>query len=1495
MSGHPDQTGAAARVARLTPQQRELLLRRLRESAPEVASVESIPRRSDPGAAVALSPAQRRLWFFERLQPGTGAYNLYAHTRLRGPLDVDAVRASIVELAARHDALRMVFSEESGEPRLRVLDSVEIRIAETDLSDQPAPAREQVLAKLLETETAFAFDLSRALFRAGLVKLADDDHALTLVVHHIVSDAWSCGRLLEEFSALYRARTGGVRTNLPALPVTYADAVAWQAERAAGDGFTASLHFWKEALDGTTGILDMPTDRPRAPTATGQGARLRFGLDATVRRRMAELAVTERATPFMAWLALFQMLLARQCGQDDVVVGTPVANRGRPELEPLVGLFVNTLPLRGRFEDDPSFRTVLARTRSHCMDALENAEVPLERIVDALRVERVPGRSPLVQTMFLMQDSGAPMDLPGIEAEWLEPELRTARFEVTLSLTDTAAGFDAVFDYATDLFDAATMVRFARQLQTLAQDALDRPDTTMSRLQLLDGEAVAEILYLGDGGPATGEMRGLFDLVAAQADRTPDAIALADGTRELSYASMVSQVHVLAARLQAAGVVRGDRVAILADRSIEAVLAVLAILAAGGAYIPVDPGQPDDRVRYVLSDADVSVLIAPPSMQAHAMAFRSHVAVVDSTGPSGAVPFEPVDVALSDAAYVIYTSGSTGTPKGVVIEHASAANLVAGFLAHHEFAGKRLLMIPPLIFDASVGDLFPVLACGATLVLHPDPAMLGARELREFCKALAINAIDAPAALWRRWVEAGAFDPDAAGDAPYIELMMIGGESVPQALARHFVKASGGRATLVNHYGPTEASVCATIHAIRAGDTDEAHELPIGRPLPGVGVYIVDRNGSLAPRGVLGELCIGGAGVARGYLGQPELTRERFIPDPFASIGDARLYKTGDLARWDSAGRLQFAGRSDHQAKLRGLRVELGEIEAALASHPGVSAAVALVREDRPGDRRLVAYIVGDARADDTSLRANLAAHLPEALLPSAYVLLGALPLTPNGKVDRKALPAPASIDTGRSLRAPSTPTEAAVLAVWQEVLGRAAIGVDDDFFAAGGDSLLTLPLVFGLHTALGVDVPLSAVFATPTIAGLARDIDARREGTAPPVLDLSSLVVLPDTIHAAHAQPARADRGSPRSALVTGATGFLGAYLVRELLDSTDAEVVCLVRASNAVDGVARIRSNLAAYGLWNDSDAARLIAICGDLAEPSLGLQPVEFDDLGQRLDVIFHNGGQVNFLAPYQHLQAANVAGTREVLRLATTGPLKPVHLVSTLGVYLTDEYLEREVHEDDAPPGPDGQHGGYNQSKWVSEQLALLARERGVPVAVYRPARITADSRTGASNVGDYFNAWLKGCVQLGIAPDLPDEAFDMAPVDYVGRAIVRLALGGGDANGNFHFFNNHRLPIRDAIAVLRAEGFAITEVPYPQWRAALLEAASKSGENALAPFAGLFPERPDAREPHFDCTRTEQAAQAQGLAMPPADRALFATGVRFLKVRGAMPAIDRVEA
>ncbi|MEM1203338.1 MAG: amino acid adenylation domain-containing protein [Acidobacteriota bacterium] len=984
----------------------------------------------------------------------------------------------------------------------------------------------------------------------------------------------------------------------------------------------------------------------------------------------------------------------------------------------------------------------------------------------------------------------------------------------------------------------------------------------------------------------------LHGLVLRQAASTPDLPAVADGSGEWTYAELEARSRRLADRLVDLGVGPGATVGLCLPGGRDAMAAVLGVLRVGGAYVPLDPETPPDRLLRLLNAARCTVLIAGDGTPAP-YGYDGELLSIDGSWASLPELAESVDAEVDvppdAAAYVIFTSGSTGEPKGVVVSHRTVVNLTHGFVDRHGFTeGQRWLVIPPLHFDASVGDLFPALATGGCLVFHPDPGQLTGPTLEAFCETERIAVVDTAAALWKQWVD--DWLALGRGDVlPDLDVMMVGGEAVDAERLRAWAGLTGGRVRFFNHYGPTEATVCATLFETRDASGVARSALPMGRPLGNVRVYVVGDDLRPVPTGAGGELVIGGAGVARGYLGEPAKTAEVFVPDPFAREGGARLYRTGDLVRWLPSGDLEFVGRRDRQVKIRGFRIELGEIEALLRRHDSARESVVLAREDLPGQKTLVAYVLRDPEhpADEGELRSYLRERLPAFMVPAALVILDVFPLTPNGKVDLRSLPSPSS--SGPEAPAePRTATEAEVLAVWRDVLGVPDLGVFQDFFELGGSSLLAMRLKIQIDRDLDLDVPLAKLFEATTVADYARVVEELRTGGGGE-LDLEAEAVLDEAIvPRPGAEPAE-------GVLLTGGTGFLGGFLLHEILTQMPGPVFVAVRAADVEAGLERIRANLETYGLPADPDRmARVRPVIGDLSKPLLGLGEAAFAELAAAVGQIFHNAASVNFVQPYGPLRPINVGGTEEVLRLAAHGGARPVHFVSTLGVFLTDDNGGRVVDEDRAPT-PVGLEDGYNQSKWVAERLVEIARGRGLPANVFRPARVTGSADSGASNTGDLFYSWIKGCLQLGLAPDL-DMPMDMLPVDYLAKAIVHLAAVTPAPGRAYHFYNPSTVPFRDLMAFAEGRGHNLDIVPYGRWVKALRAAVESGGDNALSAFLGLFPDEVegDRQRPTFDQQRSQSLLAAAGLECPPVDTPLLDAYFGFLETVGFLPRPTPIE-
>ncbi|BCL17296.1 non-ribosomal peptide synthetase [Micromonospora sagamiensis] len=1488
---------------------RERLIRELmaRRGLRAPAAPAGIPRRA-PGTRVPLSPTQEGMWFLDRLQPGSPAYVMSHAVRLTGLLEPTALQAALDELVGAHEALRTRFTDRDGEVEQEVLaaDDPAARcvVVVDDLTGGSVAEREAAVVDIVRRETETPFDLGRApLLRVRLGRLGRDEHLLVVSLHHIVADERSVGIVLTGLlDGHHRHRTG---TGAAPAPVAqFPDHVVWQRERLAGGAADRARTFWASRLTGFSGLLDLPTDRPRPATQTFAGRTHGFTVPGDLTAALDTLGRSTGCTRFMVLLAGLQVLLARLGGTDDVCVGSPVTLRADAAQQDIVGLLVNTLPLRTDLSGDPTLGDVLTRVRATCVESLAHAELPFERIVETARLPRDLSRNPLYQVMLVVNQDGPDGPCGDLTVRPVPVVRETSRLDLTVAVRADGTGLAGVVDYNTDLFDEVTVARLVDRFTAVLWALATEPRRRLADLDLTGPAERRDLARWNATDRAYPTGAGLHELVRARAAVDPDAPALLDvspdagGRAPLTYGRLVADADRLAARLRGLGVRPDQPVGLVLPAGAGAVTGILAILAAGGGYLPLDPAHPPARLRALLTAAGTTVcltdaglagkLAAPPeSSDPDDRPYAGTLLVVDLDGRPTDAPDpdgRPTDVPDAGTtvggatvpasatvhpdqlAYVIHTSGSTGTPKGVMVGHRTAVNLALAFADLHGIGpGDRLLMLPPLSFDASVGDLFPALVSGAALVVHRQPAAITGPGLAELCRAHRITLVDTAAPLWARWVDDLAARSGPVDVGP-LRAAMVGGEAVDLDTVRRWARLTDGRVTVHNHYGPTEATVCATTYAtVDAGELPGLTRLPIGRPVPNVRVHVLDADLRPVPIGLPGEVYVGGTAPARGYLGRPAETATRFVPDPYGPPG-SRLYRTGDLARHRADGTLEFLGRTDRQVKIRGHRIEIGEVEAACAALPGVRRAAVVVDHATTGSR-LVAYLVDDGDAPDgAAARVALRRRVPEHLIPSAFVRVPDLPTNRHGKLDLAALPPPADVTDRPTHEPPATGTEKALAEIWADLLGTGPVGRRDNFFDLGGHSLLAATVVTRIRTTLGADLPLRALFEAADLAGLAAVLD----GDGPDRNRHGDLL----RVEARRADdlpvPPGAAPARPAEVLVTGATGFLGAYLLADWLTHTAATVHCLVRADTPAAAVDRVRANLHRYGLWRPEHADRLVGVPGDLAAPRLGLTGAAFAALGERIDAVVHNGGVVNFVQPYPALRPANVDGTCEVLRLATATRPSAVHFVSTLGVFVTPSRTGTLVREGDVPDDCDGLYDGYNASKWVADALVRSARDRGLPVSVHRPARITGDAVTGVGNTDDFFSRLLKTCVQLGAVPEIDDPA-DLAPVDYVGAGIGHLTRTG--STGDHHYYNNRTITYPALAEALAGFGYPVELVPYPRWRAALLARP----DAALAGFAPLFgPATPVRTQPDFDCTGTEAALAAAGITCPAADRHLLHT-------------------
>ncbi|HUC10576.1 MAG TPA: amino acid adenylation domain-containing protein [Stellaceae bacterium] len=1112
-----DNLRCRAPKGRLTPElRREITLRKAEIlqtlGSPKAAWPEPDGhiRRAGRDCHLPLSSAQQRLWFLAQYEGESSAYSIPTALRLRGELEISALRKSINQIVERHEVLRTVFPAKDGLPLQRILAVAPVEIPVYDL---PTAGGDQQLDKIqhwIAAETARAFDLfAGPLLRVKLFRLAADDHVLLVITHHIISDAWSVGVFTREFSELYSAACLHRAPSLPALEIQYADFAVWQSERLDSGVYDEQLKYWEKQLRGAPPLLQLPWDRPRPATQTHRGGTRLFQFGETLTSRLKEFSRQNRCSIFMTLLAGFSALLARYSGQDQVVVGSPIANRGQSQLEPLIGFFVNTLALRVDLSDDPSFLELVARTKHLALEAFANQDAPFEDLVEKLQPERSLSYMPLFQVMFVLQNAPiSELALPGLTASLLDISRDTTKFDLTLVIDDDGSRLRGSFEYSADLFDASTIQRMAGHFENLLDRMTREPGIRVSELDFLSGDEVELLLHSWNDTaidfPCDACIQQLFEYKAAE---TPAAIALVFQDQQLTYAELNSRANRLAGHLIALGVRPDARVAVAVERSLEMVVALLATLKAGGAYVPLDPAYPAERLAFMIADSAPHVLLTQQAVLPGLGELPDTLPVLalDASAPAwAALPDtnpQPATLGLTSAnlAYVIYTSGSTGTPKGVMVEHANVVRLFASTASLFQFnADDVWTLFHSYAFDFSVWELWGALLYGGRLIVIPHFLARSPRDFYHLLCEQGVSVLNQTPSAFRQLMAAQAETPQVQHRLRHV---IFGGEALEIAsLKAWYARNDASKTNLVNMYGITETTVHATYRVLQPHDTQSRYGSPIGVPLADLRIYLLDKHGAPAPLGVAGEIYVAGAGVARGYMNRPELTAERFLTDPFAvEAGTAgrRMYRTGDLGRRLADGTIEFLGRNDHQVKIRGFRIEVGEIEARLLDYPGMDEVVVLAREDHPGEKRLAAYFTGAPEVTAADLRRHLALALPDYMMPAAYVRLDALPLTPNGKLDRGALPAPGESAFDKpGYAAPEGPVETALAAIWAGLLRIQGVGRHDNFFELGGHSLMAIQMVSRIRDRCGCELTVREVFESPTIAGMAAHLDLRQKNT---------------------------------------------------------------------------------------------------------------------------------------------------------------------------------------------------------------------------------------------------------------------------------------------------------------------------------------------------------------------------------------------------------------
>jgi len=1034
--------------------------------------------------------AQERLWFLDQFEPNSSLYNLSSVIRIAGVFSLTALQSSYDAIINRHETLRTSFGIENDRPIQIIMPELHLPIRFIDLTASPREMREAEVVRIAQEDTGTSFNLSHGpLIRMTVVKLDEIEHALMVVFHHIIFDGWSAKVFFNELHQYYSFYTNGKPIALPEITIQYADYAAWQKEWLHGEALEQEVTFWKGHLVGAPALLEIPTDRPRPPVQSYQGARLNFTLSHELTQALDRLSRKNNVTLFMTMLAAFEVFLGRYTGQHDFVIGTPIAGRTRVEIEALIGFFANTIVLRANLAGDPTFTHMLQRVRDVALDAFVHQELPFEKLVEELQPTRSLSYHPLFQVMFAFQNIAEDqLALGDLNIDEIKIVRQNAKFDLTLyAWSDDDGCIKGSIEYNTDLFYDATVQRMKDNFIILLQGIVAHPDHPIALLPIMTEAERHDILHNWNGTHTASSLQQcIHEVITEQAERTPNAIAIVAHGQELTYRALNHQANQLARYLMARGVGPEQRVGVCINRSIDMIVAILGILKAGGAYVPLDPEYPAERLAFMVHDAELVALIVQEETAQIIPTFTGQRIALD-TDRATITQEDTTNVAHTTfpnhLAYIIYTSGSTGVPKGVQIPHRAVVNFLTAM--HHTLgitANDVGLALTSISFDIAGLEIYLPLIVGARVVIVSREIAADARELAQVIHSADITLMQATPATWRSLIDTGWSGLSTLK-------MICGGEALSRDLGNALLERG---AVLWNMYGPTETTIWSTVHQV----THSEGAIPIGRPIDNTQIYLLDAQLQPVPVGVPGELYIGGEGLARGYRGRSDLTSERFIPNPFTDVMNARLYHTGDVARYRPDGTIDYLGRIDTQVKVRGFRIELEEIETILNQHPAIHQSAVIVREDNPNDQRIVAYltVTGDEPVS-SDLRAYLQTRLPTYMIPAAYVMLPAFPLTPNGKIDRKTLPAPeGDLSSSVGYIAPRTPEEVTVAEIWANILGVDHVGAEDNFFELGGHSLLATQMMSRIHTAFQVKVPLRTLFDATTVASFAAAISTLKE-----------------------------------------------------------------------------------------------------------------------------------------------------------------------------------------------------------------------------------------------------------------------------------------------------------------------------------------------------------------------------------------------------------------
>ena len=1449
------------------------------------ANIEVLPEQ----AFYDLSNAQKRLWFLDQMVPGTSTYNIPMAMTIEGDLNVDRFYDAFQLVLDRHESLRTCFKDRQGEPAQAIAASLKADRQLTDAGGMDEAGLASAVSKVLFEP----FDLSRLpLFRVQLFQLRKKKHLLVFVMHHIISDGWSGEVLFKEMISYYSDFMEGKTPAPEAMEIQYKEFAAWQNHLIDSSGLEAQERFWVKALSAPLPVLDLPLDRIRPPVQTHCGAACRFEVSEDLTSQLKNLAQEKEATPFMLLLSAFAVMLNTLSNQEDIIVGTPVAGRTHPELEPLIGFFVNTLAIRMDVANNPSFIQLLDRVKHACLDAYSNQEYPFDRLIDILNPVRDTSTSPVFNVMFLLQDAagmGMDLDMGDITIQPVRTDHTATKFDLTLNAIDAMDHFEFILEYNTDLFDGGSIERFAGFYQNILGEIVLRPDTAIQEYDVISAGERGQILHTFNRTDASYPLeKCVYQLIEEQVLRTPDAVAATCGDQSLTYGALNKKANQLAHYLRQHGVGREKMVALMLERSLEMEIALLGVMKSGGAYVPMGADYPDARIDYILEDTQSPVLLTQEKFLGKVSGKNIQAICLDrdwqEIEKSDAVDPGPIGQP-GDLAYVLYTSGSTGIPKGVACIHRGLCNrLVWMQEAYGLNAEDCVLQKTPYTFDVSGWEFFWPLMAGARLHFlkpegHKDPL-----HLMEAIRDQNVTTLHFVPSMLGGFLQV-VNDGNKNEIGPLKRVICSGEALMPDHRDLFFRYLD---CELHNLYGPTEASIDVTHYACSAQDTSST--VPIGKPIANTQMYILNKYMKPVPLCVPGEVYIAGVNLARGYVNKPEKTAEAFISSSISR--DGRLYKTGDLGRWLPDGNIEYLGRIDHQVKVRGNRIELGEVEAALSRYERVYDCVVVDRDDGMGSRYLVAFYAAESDVPVGDLRRFLHGELPDYMVPSRFVRMDELPLSPNGKVDRKALPDvdAARPEMEREYVAPRDDLEIRLAGVWQDVLGVDRVGVYDNFFDLGGHSLLIMKVLAQLK--LLYPVTVQDFFDYQTIAALGDIITHRTAAGGKPIQELR---LEEDTeIHVPVAIPISGTRENPEGILLTGATGYLGAHLLNAFLDQTDAHIYCLVRGDSLGDVTDRLYDGLNFYFNHMRGPHPRVSPVPGDIGIDGLGMSSAEHEGIAKKVDTVVHAAADVRHFGETAHFENVNVLGTKRMLALAESGRCRRFHYVSTLSVsgdYIPDmsKVLFKEADFSR------GQVLGnvYARSKYDAEALVRESMERGFHATIHRVGNLVGAWETGKFQRAidtSAFYGFMKAMALMGLVPEFEND-MDMTPVDLCADAITQLMLFPETVNQTLHLFNPNLIALNELAEHFRAFGYGMKALTAADTMDVLDryqkgEASGGAVEKLVPLFAGsLSPQT----KMIYDCSVAAHFLDSAGFRWPAPDRAFVHKLITYCVSTGFMDA------